>query len=74
MWEIWTQKPFYEDIKFNARIEYKVLHEGMRPEIPEDCPKLYADLVRQCWDDDAACRPSFTQILKVLHDPEFVKW
>ena len=72
MWEVWTQKPFYADIKFNAGIEYKVIHDRMRPVVPDDCPKLYRDLMEQCWQHDPQCRPSVPQIFKVLQDPALI--
>ena len=39
---------------------------GERPEIPEDTPRFYAELMKQCWDDDPAKRPSATSLNEKL--------
>src|SRR5256885_127824 len=36
----------------------KDICNGKRLEIPDDTPKFYADLMRQCWDNDPAKRPT----------------
>ena len=39
---------------------------GERPEIPEDTPRFYAELMKQCWDDDPAKRPSAASLNEKL--------
>lgn len=44
--------------------------KGMRPDIPGDCPPLFAQLIRDCWDTDPQHRPSFLEILSRLRAME----
>jgi hypothetical protein len=44
------------------------VHDKLRPNIPKHCPAPYAELMRACWHDDPAHRPTFTQILDMLRD------
>ena len=39
---------------------------GRRPEIPHDCPPVIHDLIQECWDQEIAIRPTFTQIHRKL--------
>ena len=39
---------------------------GMRPQIPRDCPRRYAALMQQCWDEESDPRPPFDQIIQIL--------
>ncbi len=37
---------------------------GQRPAIALSCPKPLAELVRQCWQHEAALRPTFEELLR----------
>jgi serine/threonine protein kinase len=50
-----------------AEIKASVL-SGQRPEVSLSCPKLMADIIKKCWDQDAAERPSFVAVLDMLKD------
>lgn len=69
LWELYTRKHPYGNIKTNFLhdIEDAVLG-GMRPEIPEECPAVYANLITACWADNPDDRPSFTEITEALRD------
>jgi hypothetical protein len=45
-----------------------VAHQGKRLDIPENCPKILADIMKRCWvgADQFKLRPSFAQILNLL--------
>ena len=43
-----------------------VVNRMERPPIPADCPPEYADLVRACWAQDAADRPSFSEVIETI--------
>ena len=51
-----------------------------RPPIPDDCPPALSQLISQCWDDDPAARPQFTQIMARLQvrgghaRPQYCAW
>jgi serine/threonine protein kinase len=64
--ELYTgQTPFsgsrFKDM-FAAEILFAVAHNGLRPEIPGDCPRRFAQLIEECLEQDPAMRPSFTEI------------
>lgn len=44
----------------------KVLNEGKRPEISEDVPDAYKQLIEICWLQDCEERPSFDSIVENL--------
>eukprot|EP00736_Rhodelphis_marinus_P007364 Rmarinus@m.73 len=44
----------------------RVVNEGLRPTIQPTVHPLYAKLMTQCWDTDAAKRPSFEELLATL--------
>ncbi|CAG8817529.1 29522_t:CDS:2, partial [Racocetra persica] len=39
---------------------------GLRPEIPSNTPKLYADLMQRCWDGNIEKRPSALEIYSTI--------
>ena len=40
--------------------------EGKRPEITEDTPESYADLMKKCWDPNPENRPTAKEIYECL--------
>eukprot|EP00041_Stephanoeca_diplocostata_P020281 m.451562 g.451562 ORF g.451562 m.451562 type:complete len:658 (-) comp21528_c0_seq15:124-2097(-) len=80
MWELATRKtPWKGEIKasgirFMSELRKRVV-DGERPSFPDDvqaeCPHTYMELVHRCWEQKAARRPSFDEILQdltVAHD------
>jgi len=63
LWEVFTRQEIYEGLSA-AQIIAKVAHEGLRPNIPFDCP--WADIMQSCWRQDALDRPTFHHILVKL--------
>jgi len=61
MWEITSgEKPFQE---FNHDTELAVqISKGARPQITEDTPQFYQNLMQKCWDSDPAKRPTAEEI------------
>ena len=45
----------------------KNICDGMRLEIPEDTPKFYAELMRQCWDNEPEKRPIASHLYHKLN-------
>ena len=63
MWELTTGcKPFV-DVEHNVHLVFRIL-DGKRPEITEDTPKCFANLIKSCWDPDPKKRPSMLKISK----------
>lgn len=44
-------------------IVYSVIYAHARPDLPQDAPPSYADLIRRCWAADPADRPTMADIL-----------
>jgi len=63
MWEIYTRKAPYAN-QHPIRLVSKII-SGYRPEIPDDCPEAYRDLMGQCWGP-ASARPNWSQIISAL--------
>lgn len=40
--------------------------KGERPIIPRDCPKLFANLITDCWSHNPSHRPSFQAVVEDL--------
>src|SRR5437660_5153847 len=65
MWEHTTgKKPFY-DRSHNHRLILDIL-EGERPEITEDTPEFYTDLMKKCCDRKPENRPTAREIYECL--------
>lgn len=67
LWELFTRKIPFEGLQ-PMQVGMAVLTRGVRPEIPADCPKEYAALMRACWDSDATKRPSFGDVITKLQN------
>eukprot|EP00005_Dracoamoeba_jomungandri_P008127 CAMPEP_0174272386 /NCGR_PEP_ID=MMETSP0439-20130205/51061_1 /TAXON_ID=0 /ORGANISM="Stereomyxa ramosa, Strain Chinc5" /LENGTH=250 /DNA_ID=CAMNT_0015362911 /DNA_START=1 /DNA_END=753 /DNA_ORIENTATION=+ len=66
MWEILTRTRPYQTM-YNHEVLFEYVLSGGRPEIPNWCPYTYAQLMRQCWEEDPQRRPSsFWKITKIL--------
>ena len=63
--EIATQDVPYPNVQ-SWNLTHNVVVEGKRPQIPNDCPPLYAELMSECWSADPEARPSFTDIVITL--------
>jgi len=55
----WANIPIWD-------IPTRVIH-GKRPQIPDNIPKDYADIIRKCWAPNPNDRPAFSEILDLLN-------
>ena len=67
MWELTTGCKPFSNVEHDFRLVYKIL-DGERPEVTEDTPECYANLMKSCWDSDPKKRPSITEIHKTFSD------
>ena len=64
VYEIITNKNIYENIP-----QYKILSEttkGIRPEMTQDIPTSYRQLIENCWNQEPTKRPTFDAIVDIL--------
>lgn len=47
-------------------VKQAILHHGLRPTIPENCPADIAEMMRLCWMTEPTQRPSFTELVERL--------
>lgn len=69
LWECLTGRQPWERLTNPMQIIFAVGVQGQRPALPEDheaCPPALAQLVAQCWQEQPAARPSFTEVLARL--------
>jgi len=64
VWEIYVEKRPYLNVGNPYQIMYKVVNEGLRPEIPQDCP--LKDLIADCISTEPSDRPNFKVIIETL--------
>src|SRR6266536_5994114 len=66
MWELTTGcKPFV-NIEHDADFIYEII-DGKRPEITNDTPEYFANLMKKCWNSDPKKRPSAKKICEILN-------
>lgn len=70
LWELACRRYPY-DAKNAFELIFLVAMQNKRPDIPSDVPPLWAQLMKQCWEADAAARPSFPQIISSLKSISF---
>ncbi len=65
MWELMCREEPYEG-SGGVQVAYLAVEQGLRPEVPRYCPPLFAQLMRECWEEDPYMRPDFGAILERL--------
>ncbi|CAG8508745.1 8316_t:CDS:2 [Racocetra fulgida] len=67
MWEFTSgQKPFANQ-PYDIHLIMKIC-DGYRPDITEDTPKCFKELMVQCWDNNSTKRPTIKEIYQTLCD------
>eukprot|EP00457_Paulinella_chromatophora_P002868 gb/GEZN01002873.1/.p1 GENE.gb/GEZN01002873.1/~~gb/GEZN01002873.1/.p1 ORF type:complete len:706 (-),score=98.84 gb/GEZN01002873.1/:218-2107(-) len=56
MWEAFARMEPYPDLG-HREAAARVLREGLRPVIPQNCPAGFSELLEKCWQTDPARRP-----------------
>eukprot|EP00038_Savillea_parva_P016988 m.18755 g.18755 ORF g.18755 m.18755 type:complete len:1300 (-) comp3624_c0_seq2:178-4077(-) len=75
-WEMWTrQLPFTEEQKTSRLRVEQMVADGIRPEIPADCPHGYSSLIQWCWEHVPSIRATADQALEQIMDGSlFNEW
>ncbi|POG73983.1 kinase-like domain-containing protein [Rhizophagus irregularis DAOM 181602=DAOM 197198] len=68
MWEFTSGVPPFNDREHDLPLSLSICR-GERPEITENTPQCYVDLMKKCWDEDPLKRPSSEEVLNT-----FRKW
>ena len=66
MWELTTGCKPFANIENDANLIYKII-DGERPEITNDTPEDFANLMKKCWNSNPKKRPSAKEICKRLN-------
>ena len=73
VYAIMTGKANFYENSDDSEILKEVIEKAERPKFTENVPKVYQDLIVQCWSQDPKKRPSFGDILnKLKNDDEFI--
>ncbi|RGB24333.1 kinase-like domain-containing protein [Rhizophagus diaphanus] len=66
MWELTTGCKPFTDVEHDHSLIFNIL-DGARPEITEDTPECYTNLMKSCWDSDPTKRPSIFEICNICN-------
>ena len=67
MWELTTGKKPFHDRPHNHLLISDIL-KGERPQVTDDTPEFYADLMKKCWDHNPENRPTAQEIKDCLDE------
>jgi serine/threonine protein kinase len=65
MWEFTSGVPPFNDRAHDIQFSLSIC-KGERPEIIENTPQCYVDLMKKCWDEDPLERPSSKEVLNII--------
>ncbi|RGB28021.1 kinase-like domain-containing protein [Rhizophagus diaphanus] len=65
MWEFTSGVPPFNNRAHDIQLSLSIC-KGERPEIVENTPQCYVDLMKKCWDKDPLKRPTSKEVLKII--------
>ncbi|GBC07115.1 hypothetical protein RclHR1_07260006 [Rhizophagus clarus] len=65
MWEFTSGITPFSDKAHDLQLALSIC-KGERPEIIENIPQCYTDLMKKCWDEDPLKRPSASEVLGII--------
>ncbi|GBC06337.1 hypothetical protein RclHR1_06780001 [Rhizophagus clarus] len=65
MWEFTSGIPPFNNRSHDFQLALSIC-KGERPEIIEEIPQYYIDLMKKCWDDNPLKRPTSSEILDII--------
>src|SRR5207302_9296843 len=71
MCEFTTRKKPFHDRPHDEYLMLNILR-GERPQITEDTPEFYAELMKRCWDHNPKNRPTAGEISDCLWEHDFL--
>ncbi|RHZ61671.1 hypothetical protein Glove_346g82 [Diversispora epigaea] len=70
MWELTSGHRPFHDQEHGPKLILDIL-DGKRPEITEDTPKFWANLMKRCWHPDPSQRPTIQEIYELSEEFQF---
>jgi serine/threonine protein kinase len=67
MWEFTSGVPPFNDRPHDLQLSLSIC-KGERPEIIENTPQCYADLMKKCWNEDPLKRPSALEVSNIIRN------
>jgi len=65
MWEFTSEIRPFNDKAHNLHLGLSIC-KGERPEISENTPQCYIDLMKKCWDEDPNKRPNALEVMEII--------
>ncbi|CAB4431909.1 unnamed protein product [Rhizophagus irregularis] len=65
MWEFTSGVPPYNNRAHDFQLSLSIC-KGERPEIIENTPQCYVDLMKKCWNEDSSKRPSSKEVFDII--------
>ena len=65
LWELLVLAHPYAGVP-DRHLTYLVLVKGLRPAVPSDTPRAYADLMAACWAEEPRARPTAAEVVAAL--------
>ncbi|GES90933.1 kinase-like domain-containing protein [Rhizophagus clarus] len=65
MWEFTSGILPFSDRTYNAQLSVSIC-KGERPEIIDNTPQCYINLMKKCWDEDPFKRPSTSEVVDTI--------
>ena len=72
VWELCTAEAPFDCLEPQVVI-MRICKDNQRLPIPADCPKLIADILRQCWESDWTKRPNMDHVLFLVRIKNVLK-
>ncbi|RGB39444.1 kinase-like domain-containing protein [Rhizophagus diaphanus] len=67
MWELTSGVPPFNNRAHDLQLSLSIC-KGERPEIIENTPQCYVDLMKKCWNEDPLERPSTSEVHVIIGD------
>jgi serine/threonine protein kinase len=65
MWEFTSGVPPFNDREHDLQLSLSIC-KGERPEIIENTPQCYTNLMKKCWNEDPLKRPTASEVLDII--------
>ncbi|RGB31948.1 kinase-like domain-containing protein [Rhizophagus diaphanus] len=67
MWEFTSGVPPFSNREHDIQLSLSIC-KGERPEIIQNTPQCYVDLMKKCWNEDPLKRPTSEEVLNIIEE------